>query len=130
MNDKALILQVPTPIIATKKGLIPKPSTVDYTGVLKGGRFIAFDAKRSAIKTRFDIKNIHDHQMSFLKKVIEMGGHGFFLVHLYNVHEDKAWIVYPELIDTWKLKRSSIPLEALEKERLVNINDYLEFLYD
>lgn len=127
VKNEALILQVPTPIIPTKKGLIPKPSTVDYTGLLKGGRFIAFDAKQSAIKTRFDIKNIHDHQMNFLRKVNELGGHGFFLVHLYNVHEDKAWIIYPDVVTSWKQKRASIPIEGLEELPLVNINSYLDY---
>lgn len=99
MENKALILKVPTPIIPTKKGLVPKPSTVDYTGVLEGGRFIAFDAKQTVVKTRFDIKNIHDHQLNFLNKVNSLGGIGFFLVHLYKVHKDKAYIIYPELVE-------------------------------
>ncbi|MHA2093051.1 MAG: Holliday junction resolvase RecU, partial [Candidatus Hodarchaeales archaeon] len=41
----ALIQYIEVPIVLTRKGLVPKQSTVDFIGVVKGGRGIAFDAK-------------------------------------------------------------------------------------
>lgn len=80
LDKKALILKIPVPIIRTRKGLIPKPSTVDFAGLLEGGTFIAFDAKETKVKTRFDLKNIHQHQLEYLNAVRDLGGLAFFLV--------------------------------------------------
>jgi recombination protein U len=80
LNKEALILQIPVPIIMTKNGIVPKQSTVDFAGLIKGGKFIAFDAKETKVKTRFDLSNIHQHQLEYLMMVRELGGLAFFLI--------------------------------------------------
>lgn len=80
INKQSLILKVPTPLVMTNKGIIPKPSTVDFVGLLDGGKFIAFDAKETKVKTRFDLKNIKAHQLEYLQFVKDLGGLAFFLI--------------------------------------------------
>jgi len=81
VEKKALILKVPTPIVYTNKGMIAKQSTVDFVGIISGGTFIAFDAKETLSKTSFPLKNIHQHQLTCLDYVDELGGIAFFLIH-------------------------------------------------
>lgn len=80
LAKQSLILKVPTPLVMTNKGIIPKPSTVDFVGLLKGGKFIAFDAKQTVVKTRFDLSNIKPHQLEYLQFVRDLKGIAFFLV--------------------------------------------------
>ena len=80
LNKQALILKVPVPIIMTAKGLVPMQSTVDFMGLTDKGRFIAYDAKETQVKTRFDLKNIKGHQLDFLKMVESLNGIAFFLI--------------------------------------------------
>lgn len=80
LRKQALILQIPVPLVMTKKGVIPKQSTVDFAGLLAGGKFIAFDAKETKVKTRFDLSNIHQHQLEYLMMVKELKGIAFFLI--------------------------------------------------
>lgn len=63
-----------------------KRSTVDFFGTMKGGRSVAFDAKQTQSKTRFDLKNIGFHQVQFLEATKELGGAAFFIVEFtsYN----------------------------------------------
>ena len=91
-EKSALIEKVPTPIMITNDGLIPKPSTVDFVGLLDGGQFLAFDAKQTKVKTRFDLKNIHAHQRAYLNYVESLEGIAFFLVHFTELFDDKAYI--------------------------------------
>ena len=78
---RALILKVEVPIIITRKGLIAKQSTVDYTGTLKGGKSIAFDAKETRSKTSFPLANIEDHQLAYLIFQRALEGIAFFMIH-------------------------------------------------
>lgn len=80
LDKQSLILKVPTPLVMTNKGIIPKPSTVDFVGLLDGGKFIAFDAKETKVTTRFDLKNIKAHQLEYLQFVKDLGGLAFFLI--------------------------------------------------
>ncbi len=54
-------------------------STVDYVGVLRGGRFVAFDAKETHIE-RIDLRALPEHQFEFLKEVEALGGVALVLV--------------------------------------------------
>lgn len=63
-----------------------KKSTVDYVGTLKGGHSIAFEAKQTKLKTRFDFSNIGWHQMEHLKQQQELGGSAFFIIEFVEHH--------------------------------------------
>lgn len=127
-KKKVCILKVPTPVELTSKGPIIRPSTVDFTGLIQGGQYIAYDAKDTKVKTRFDLKNIHGHQLEYLQTVEELGGIAFFLIRFNSHWEDKAFIVPIEFILHWKNNesRKSIPFEEFDRNWLVPINQYLD----
>lgn len=83
----------------TNRGIVPQPSTVDFVGLLQGGKFIAFDAKQTKVKTRLDLGNIQQHQLDYLKAVQRLGGITFFLVWFTSLSKDKAWIVPTGLVE-------------------------------
>lgn len=126
--QSALILQIPTPLILTKKGVIPKESTVDFAGILKGGRFIAFDAKETRSKTSFPLANIKQHQLNYLNMVSLLGGIAFFMIQFVLLYPDSAFCVpskyIQEFIET--KKRKSIPIKSFDKKWLIKIDNYIE----
>ncbi|OTY15459.1 Holliday junction resolvase RecU [Bacillus mycoides] len=94
----ALINKRPTPMKVLKSkggrvlnGFYEAKSTVDYDGVYKG-RAIAFEAKSTENATRFDLKNIAQHQLDYLEKAEKMGAICFFLIEF---SKDKSVFVVP-----------------------------------
>ena len=94
----ALINKRPTPVKVIKSkgsqvinGFYEAKSTVDYDGMCKG-RAIAFEAKASENATRFDLKNIAQHQLDYLEKAEEMGAICFFLIEF---SKDKSVFAVP-----------------------------------
>ena len=129
-DDKALILKIPVPVMITRKGLISKPSTVDYTGLIEGGKFIAFDVKETLEKTRFPLKNIKQHQLLYLEIVKKLGGIAFFLIHFKNLYPNHAYITPIDLVSSYfkGTGRKSIPIKDFNKDWLTSIDDYLPHL--
>ena len=83
-----LIDKVPTPIKvhrhlrgALYEAFFQKKSTVDYVGVIRGGRGIAFDAKSTTAKRFNWRKAVKDHQRDYLKVFQQLGGLSFILLH-------------------------------------------------
>jgi len=128
-KDKAaLILKKEVPIIITNRGAIPMQSTVDFDGLVTGGKFIAFDAKETEQLSRFPLKNIKSHQISYLRFVENLGGIAFFLIHFKKIN--KLFRVPVSLVVEYSNEKS-IPLKILEdNSKLVTIENYLEDLYD
>lgn len=124
---KALILKVPTPILNTSKGLVAQQSTVDYTGILNGGRYIAFDAKECQSKTSFPLKNIHQHQLLYLQLIKQLGGIAFFLVW-FKALQDKVYVTPLSLIEQyWNgEERKSIPATAFKNAWLTDVDNYID----
>jgi recombination protein U len=93
----ARIDKVATPMIYSngewKHG---KKSTVDFIGCLKGGRAVAFDCKQVAGDS-LPMANIHEHQVKYLRDVLELGGLAFFLVHFRK--QDRVFRFSPN--DCW-----------------------------
>lgn len=94
----ALINKRATPVKVLKSaggrvlnGFQEAKSTVDYDGVYKG-RAIAFEAKSTENATRFDLKNIAQHQLDYLEKAEKMGAICFFLIEF---SKDKSVFVVP-----------------------------------
>lgn len=54
-------------------------STVDYVGVMHGGRLVAFDAKECR-ESRIELSRLQDHQLEYLLEVEALGGLSFVLV--------------------------------------------------
>lgn len=81
----AVIHKIPTPwVVRRKRGLITgafpaKKSSVDFFGVWRG-RAVAFDAKETSEKSRFPLKSVPDHQLTFLSDWERAGGMAGVLV--------------------------------------------------
>lgn len=54
-------------------------STVDYVGVLNGGRMVAFDAK-DCREDKIELSRLQEHQRLYLDDVMVLGGLAFVLV--------------------------------------------------
>lgn len=118
-KGEALITKIPTPVIPTSQGLVPKKSTVDYSGLLSGGRFIAFDAKQTKIKTRFDLSNISGHQLEYLEFVRRLGGIVFFLIHFTELYDDQVYVTPIDIVQKYwydEDARQSIPIDDFEDD--------------
>ena len=107
----ALIHKKPTPIQVVKvdypersaakitEAYYKTPSTTDYNGIYRG-RAIDFEAKETRQKTSFPFKSIHPHQIEHLKKVIQHGGIGFFIIR-FTCFEETYLIDAAILIDMY-----------------------------
>jgi len=138
-NDIALIYKKPTPIgiseaVYTEKGRIIKsgyfkaPSTLDYNGIYQK-RYIEFEAKETQNKTSFPLANFHEHQLKYIKRVLQHGGICFVLIRM---NENVFLLKGEDLITFLKENtRKSIPYSYLEekgfiiKERYNPALDYL-----
>ncbi len=91
--NKALIYKKPTniginkvqyqPKLVIKDAYFKSPSTLDYNGIYKG-KYIEFDAKETKNKTSFPLNNIPNHQIEYIKKVINHGGIIFLIISINN----------------------------------------------
>jgi recombination protein U len=126
-REIAQIGKVPTPVKVLKlvKGRIKdgffnkkEKEFVDYVGSFKG-RMVAFDAKSTKVKTRFDLKNVHEHQVMYLLRATESGAVAFFLFNFAALHRTfimpieyfmPYWMAMKHKTDGIK----SIPLHAFE----------------
>jgi len=94
------------------------PSTTDYNGVWKG-QYIDFDAKETASKTSFPLKNIHLHQMTHMQQVMEQNGVAFIIVR-FAAFERYFIVPYEVLQKAWQAmengERKSIPFSTIERE--------------
>ena len=139
-EDIALIYKKPTPIgiseaVYTEHGRIIKngyfksPSTLDYNGVYRG-KYVEFEAKETQNKTSFPLANFHEHQLCYIKKVLNHGGICFVLIrmnHFIHFLKGEDLISFLEKND-----RKSIPYSYLEEygykiqERYNPTLDYLK----
>ena len=88
--NKAVIHKKPTPVQVVKvdypsrsaakiiEAYFKIPSTTDYNGLYRG-KYIDFEAKECS-KGSFPFRNIHEHQIAHLEKVIEHGGIAFLII--------------------------------------------------
>lgn len=126
VHGLAVITKIPTPWKVVRKyspydrsykianAFPEKKSTVDFGGTASF-QSIWFDAKATDSKTSFPLKNIHPHQMEYLKRVRDQGGKAFFLV--YSSHFAKFWLLWID--DLMKFiqtsTRKSIPFEWFDE---------------
>lgn len=114
------------------KAFFEKKSTVDFIGIIQGV-FVAFDAKETHLKS-LPLKNIHEHQIDYMKDVTRQGGLSFIITHFkFN---DTYFLLPYETIQRYYYieKRKSIPYDAMcpelqiEKIRGGSTLDYLSTL--
>lgn len=83
-----LVQKIPTPIKPLKmdartgritSAFFEEKSTVDYTGIVQGYP-VCFDAKECRIDTSFPLKNVHYHQIEYMREYEEQGGYSFLIV--------------------------------------------------
>lgn len=130
-NNIAIIHKKPTPVQIVKvdypqrnkakiiEAYYKTPSTTDYNGIYKG-RYIDFDAKENHNKTAFPLKNIHPHQISHLKSIIEHGGIGFLIVS-WNAYDEYYLLPMDIIFEYWDKAnkddgRKSIPYEVFKEK--------------
>ena len=123
-NNKAVIYKKPTPIqVLHIKNLengstkiddayFLTPSTTDYNGIYKG-KYIDFEAKETKNTTRFPLANIHAHQYIHLKRVIDHGGIGFFIISFTKLNEVYL-IDASKVIEYFDKNESSIPYNDIK----------------
>lgn len=113
-RELARIDKIPTPS-NVQGGYYKDKSTVDFTGVLKGGKAIAFDCKETALKN-LPLKNIHPHQIEYMKDITNLGGHAFIIIHFKSI-DQYFRLSFDTLLGfwtSWKKEngRASIPMDA------------------
>jgi recombination protein U len=110
----AVVQKVATPMKKISgKAIYSEKSTVDFIGCLNG-RGLAFEAKETKERTSFPLRNVHDHQVRYLKRYKDCGGYAFFLVRFVK-HQETYILPIKEFIK-WHSAvpnggRKSIPYE-------------------
>lgn len=101
----ALVQKIPTPICPIRmKGsqitlaFFEEKSTVDYLGSVQGIP-ICFDAKECQEKS-FPLKNVHEHQLEFMKQMEEQKGISFFIIYFKGV-DRMYYVPYKFIQQKW-----------------------------
>ena len=122
----ALIMKNPVPMAITSRGIIPSSAIVDWSGVIKGGRFCAIEGKQTKEKS-LPLASIKEHQVEYLRMTDNLGGLAYLLV-CFTAFGDHYLIPARIVTDYWdKAKvsgRKSIPRTELSEYK-AEINDYL-----
>ena len=99
----ALVQKIPTPITPVRfdkerrritDAYFEKDSTVDYIGVVQGIP-VCFDAKESKTDT-FPLRNIHEHQVRFMKDFEAQGGISFIVLY-FTMRNDLYYMPMSQL---------------------------------
>ena len=103
----ALIQKVPTPITPINidkdnrhitLAYFEQKSTVDYIGVVQGIP-VCFDAKECA-QDSFALKNVHQHQIDFMKDFEKQKGVAFLLIY-FKKHDTYHYLPFSRLHEFW-----------------------------
>jgi recombination protein U len=139
----ALIQKVPTPITPINidkenrhitLAYFEQKSTVDYIGVVQGIP-VCFDAKECAVDT-FNMSNVHEHQITFMKEFEEQNGVAFLLIY-YSKKDIYYYLTFECLHSFWNRAmnggRKSFRFEELDSSYQIPIQNglcihYLEAL--
>ena len=140
LENKALVNKAPEPYKQIGKNrpdgsflaVRTTKAIPDYTGTYKNHSLL-FDAKETKVETRFDLKNVEDHQYEDLKLNHECGGISFLIISFTSL--DEIYYLPFELLDKyWREKykggRKSIPYGEIAKKKykIGNDVDYLEIV--
>lgn len=120
----ACIEKIPTPIkpikMGKEKGTITlayfeKKGSVDYIGAVQGFP-VCFDAKETS-QNFFPLKNIHEHQIDYMKAFQKQKGVAFIIV--YFTGKDEMYLLPYDILEKyWEEAkeggRKSIPFDAFD----------------
>lgn len=117
-------------------GYFEKKGFVDYFGI-SNGRAIAFEAKSTRERKRFDLSNVNPHQVESLEAWNEQGGIAFLLIE-FSKHREVYFVPYEAFEEWWtnqfKGGRKSIPYQwffencDLVKSKRGVVLDYLSMV--
>lgn len=115
-RGQAQINEIPTPAKQVNgKMIYTEKSTVDFVGI-SHGRCIAFDTKSTKERTRFPLKNIHEHQVDFLRSWQDQGGISFLIIE-FSALGEVYYMPLNTLLANWLRSRGdgpkSIPVEDI-----------------
>ena len=121
----ALIQKIPTPITPIEMdkstrhitlAYFDKKSTVDYIGAVQGIP-VCFDAKECAFDT-FSLRNIHEHQVLFMRDFEKQGGVAFILLQ-YTGRDEAYYVPFRDIDRFWKRSedggRKSFTYEEIDR---------------
>lgn len=122
----ALIQKIPTPITPVQidkehrhitLAYFDQISTVDYIGAIQGIP-VCFDAKECSADT-FPLRNIHEHQISFMEKFEKQDGISFLVIY-YSKKNLLYYMRFTEIKKFWDRAlsggRKSIRFEELDPD--------------
>jgi len=128
-KNLAVIQKIPTPITPVEvnnkartitHAYFDKASTVDFIGVAQGIA-ICFDAKETNEKS-LPLRNIHSHQIEFIKSFTKQQGFAFILVN-FKVYNEIILLPGTDLAyfhdQQTKGGRKSIPYSSFNKNLIV-----------
>ncbi|AIG65547.1 Holliday junction resolvase RecU [Weissella tructae] len=122
---RAVIHKKPTPVQIVKvhyperaaakitEAYFTQASTTDYNGIYLG-RYIDFDAKETAHKQSFPLKNVHAHQVAHLRQIQTQQGLAVFIIR-FTARQETFVIPATLLFQYWdnqETGRKSIPYDA------------------
>lgn len=124
-NNIAIVYKKPTPIkvvkvdynkrinTVIKEAYYEIPSTTDYNGIYNG-KYIDFEAKETKSTTSFALRNIHDHQIKHLIRILDHGGISFLIIRFTILN--KTFFLDTKYLKEFleKSKSKSIPLKYIE----------------
>lgn len=135
----ALIQKIPTPITPINidkecrqitLAYFEQKSTVDYLGVVQGVP-ICFDAKECAVDT-FNMNNIHEHQITYMKEFEEQNGIAFLLLY-FKKRDCYYYLTYDRLLEFWKRAesggRKSFRYEELDPSYQISVQNGVNVHY-
>lgn len=99
------------------RGFFEKKSTVDFIGIIQGV-CVAFDAKETHLKS-LPLKNIHAHQVAYMKDIDAQGGLAFIIAHFkFN---DSFHLVPYETLEAYyhRAEQRSIPYKHLDPQLVI-----------
>jgi len=130
-TGRAMVQKIPTPITPISmegptitRAFFAEKSTVDYVGVWKG-HALCFDAKECH-QTTFPLKNIHEHQLQFMRDFAANGGTAFLI--LYYTETDSLYFMPIEEIEQFTDRsnnggRKSFRMDELKEEHFFTTSD-------
>jgi len=128
-DNVAVIQKIATPVKVLHRGhdgkitgFYESKSTVDFIGCYQG-QFVCFDAKETKGKN-LPLKNIHEHQIGFMKTVVENGGKAFIVVCFSELERYFVMNSYEIVEAIENTKAKSMPLLYFENHaREIKFNE-------